>query len=329
MNNDVYDSVVIGSGAAGLAAAVYAGRYNMKTVVIGKEFGGETARAGAIWNYPGYIEIDGFDLMENMKKHAESYNAEVVDGEEVVEVKKQGDEFVVGTIAAAVSPGVPEEEHPDRTPTKYYRGKTVIYTIGSERRRLGLPNEDELTSKGVHYCATCDGPMYGGKTVAVVGGGDASVKTVNLLADYAEKIYFLIRSNKFRAEPSNVDEMNKVAKDKLEILFETEVKEIKGEKMLEKIVLSKEYQGSKELPLDGLFVEIGADPQVAIAEELGVSLDEQGYIAVDSMMNTNIPGAYAAGDVTNHFGAFKQDITAAAMGSVAATSAYEYLKNSK
>jgi thioredoxin reductase (NADPH) len=162
--------------------------------------------------------------------------------------------------------------------------------------------------------------LYGGKTVAMIGGGDSSVKGVNFLGEYAKKIYLIVRGSEVRAEPVNAERMKKLG-DKVEVLLEHEVKEIVGEKMLEKLVLS----GEKDLVVDGMFIEIGFDPDKTFAEQLGLELDEKGYMKVDNMMRTKVPGIFAAGDATTHFGSFKQDITAAAMGAVAATAAYEYL----
>ena len=169
---------------------------------------------------------------------------------------------------------------------------------------------------------TCDGPVYTGKIIAIVGGGDASVKAANLASEYVEKVYFLTREKAVHAEPVNYERMKKNA-DKIEVFLETEVKEIIGDKKLEKLLLTKPIHGSSELAPYGLFIEIGAAPSVLLPASLGVELDEHGYIEVDDAMKTNIDGFFAAGDVVGHFGKFKQDITAAAMGTVAATSAYE------
>jgi len=306
-----YDTIIIGTGAAGLSAGVYAGRYAMKSLVIGKEFGGETAKAGKIENYPGFTEIDGYELMERMKSHAEAVGAEITDGE-VKKITPDGKCFIV-------SAGDDE-----------YHTHSVIVAIGSERRRLGLPNEKELTGKGVHYCVTCDGPIYSGKTIALVGGGDASAKGAALAAEYVDKIYLLVRGKQMRAEPINQEKLKKLS-DKIEILYETEVKEIipdeKG--MFSHVVLNKEVDGSRELRVDGLFIEIGAQPNTSLTDPLGVETDGQGYIKTDNMMRTNVPGVFAAGDIANLFGHFKQDITSAAMGAVAATSAYDYYKENK
>jgi len=298
-----YDLAIIGSGAAGLSAGLYGGRYRMKIAIFEGEFGGETAKAGAIENYPGFKLIDGYELMEKMREQAEVLGIEYIDGK-VTGIKQEGHCFEL-----AVS-------------DKKYQANTIILAIGAERRHLGLPNEKELTGRGVHYCVTCDGPVYSGKKIAMVGGGDASVKGVNLAAEYVAKVLLIVRGKEVIAEPINYEQMKKLG-DKVEVLLETEIKEIVGKEKLEKVVLSKQYKGSTDLVIDGLFVEIGAKPNVELAESLGVKLDEYGYIKVDNMMRTNIDGVFAAGDVVNHFGHFKQDITAAAMGAVAATSAYE------
>lgn len=297
-----YDIIIIGSGAAGLSAALYAGRYRTKVLVIAKEFGGETASAGSIENYPGVPAIDGYELMNLMKKQTSALGVEVISAE-VTAITRQEHCFEV------------------KTPDAVYQAHGIIFATGAERRRLGLPNEKELTGKGVHYCVTCDGPVYGGKTIAMVGGGDASVKGAVLAAEYVNKLFLIVRGKEVTAEPINLDKMKKLG-DKIELILETEVKEIIGKEKLEKIRLSRPFNGLEELTIDGLFVEVGAVPNVALAKTLGVELDERGYIKVDSMMQTNVDGVFAAGDAVNHFGSFKQDITAAAMGAVAATSAY-------
>lgn len=300
--NTQYDLIIIGSGAAGLGAALYSGRYRMKTLVIGKEFGGETAKAGTIENYPGIQAIDGYELMGAMKQQAKNLGVEVVDAE-ATEVKRQEHCFEVCSNKTT------------------YQTHAIIFAIGAERRRLGLPKEKELTGRGVHYCVTCDGPVYNGKTIAMVGGGDASVKGAVLAAEYVSKLFLIVRGKEVTAEPINLERMKKLG-DKIEVILETEVREIIGGKKLEKVILSPAFKGSNELVVDGLFVEIGAIPNVELAKSLGVELDDHGYVKTDAMMQTNIDGVFAAGDAVNHFGSFKQDITAAAMGAVAATSAY-------
>ena len=301
-----FDLIIVGAGAAGVASALYAGRYKMTTLVIAGEFGGETSTAGSIENYPGVKAIDGYELMKIMKEQAQATGADIKDGK-AVQIDRMGEGWRVTTEDG-----------------KGYQASAVILATGSRRRHLNLPNEKELTGKGVHYCWTCDGPLYGGKTVAMVGGGDSSVKGVNFLAEYASKIYLIARGKEIIAEPINHERMRQQG-EKVQVLLETEVKELVGDKKLEKLVLSREYAGSNELAVDGLFIEIGFDPDKTFAEQLGLEFDEKGYMKVDNMMRTNTPGVFVAGDATSHFGSFKQDITAAAMGAVAATAAYEYL----
>lgn len=306
MEKEHYDILIVGTGAAGLATAIYSGRYNLDVLVVGEEFGGETSTAGVIHNYPGAKDIDGYDLMKVMKEQAVGVGAEVVDGK--VSSIKNNESCFLATVG-----------------DKKVTASTLVLATGTNRKHLDIPNEDALKGKGVHYCMTCDGPLYGGKTIAVVGSGDGAVKGANLSAEYAKKIYIISRGDELKAEPINKQEMENLG-DKIEVLYGTEIKEIIGENKLEKVILSKEFNGSNELMLDGLFVEIGAEPDSKLAKELGVELDNRGYIVSDNNMATNVAGVYVAGDATNIFGSFKQDITAACTGSVAATSAYSYKK---
>lgn len=301
-----YDLIIIGSGAAGLGAAIYSGRYRAKTLIISKEFGGEAAKAGAIENYPGFELIDGYDLMDLMKQQAAKLKVKMLDAE-VTDITRQGHCFTVSA---------------DK---KTFTSSAILLAVGAERRRLGLPNEKELNGKGVHYCVTCDGPVYTDRTIALVGGGDASVKEAVLAAEYVKKIFLIVRGKEITAEPINLERLKNLG-DKVEIILETEVKKLVGPGKLEKIILSRPYQGSAELIIDGLFVEIGAVPNVGLAKRLDVELDEQNYIKVNDLMQTNIDGVFAAGDAVSHFGPFKQNITSVALGAVAATSAYNDLK---
>ncbi|MDP3955668.1 MAG: FAD-dependent oxidoreductase [bacterium] len=306
----VYDLIVIGSGAAGLSAGLYAGRYRMNTLIIGASFGGATSTAGIIHNYPGVPHAEGYELMKTMKSQCEELGV-TIQSSWVTKIEQDGSCFRVTT-------GQDEK-------TKQFGAKTIVFAMGTERRKLGVDGEETFLSRGVHYCITCDGPLYGGKTIAIVGGGDGSVKGAILAAEYAEKIYLIVRGDELRAEPINAEMLKKLG-NKVEVHFQTSVLEIHGEQLVNSVTLSKEINGTTQLPIDGIFIEIGADAQRELPSSLGVELDERGYIATDNLMKTNIPGIYAAGDTTNFFGSFKQDITAAATGAVAATSAYNYYK---
>lgn len=304
-----YDVVIVGSGAAGLSAALYAKRYALSCLVVEGEFGGETLVAGTIENYPGVPLVDGYDLVNAMAKQAEAVGAEIKEGW-ATEIKKDFSGFIVVVDNQDI------------------KANSVILAIGSQRKHLNLSNEKELTSRGVHYCWTCDGPLYKDKTIAMVGGGDSSVKGINFLCGYAKKIYFIVQANEVHAEPVNFSRMKSYG-EKVEILLGTEVKQLVGDKKLEKLVLSKEYQGTKELIVDGFFIEIGFEPNRLFANQLGLEVDAKGYMVVDHMMRTSVPGIFVAGDSTNFFEGFKQDITAAALGAVAATSAYAYCEMQK
>lgn len=298
------DVAIVGSGVAGLAAGLYAGRYELETELFSDFFGGATASAWTIENYPGFESIDGYDLIMKMRAQVEKIGGKITE-EKVEQIEKRGETFVL-------TAGGNENE-----------AKTIIFAQGAARRKLGLPKEEEFSKgKGVHYCTTCDGPLYKGKTIAIIGGGDAAIKGANLAVQYAEKIYIIEMTDHLNPEPVNMARLQPfIDKGKVEVILKTTVKEILGEER----VTGLKLDNGKELTIDGLFVEVGAIPDVELAKNLGVELDEKGYIKVDNDMSTNVPGVYAAGDTTNFFGGFKQIVTAAAMGSVAATSAFRHI----
>ena len=300
-----YDVVVVGQGAAAYSAALYAARYQLKTVVVGETFGGETATGGLIENYPGYQGIDGFELMVNMKGQVEQYGVRVIN---------QKIETIV------------QDEHcfEAKSDEGSYVGGSVILAVGRERRKLGLAHEDEWTGKGVSFCATCDAPLYRGKVAGIVGGGDAAVKGAVLLGKYANDVYIIYRGGSFtRPEPVNLRALE--ASPNVHPVFETNVVELKGEDGLSGVGLNRAYNNSNELKLDGLFIEIGADPRVELAQALGLLLNEKNEIVADKEMRTNVHGVFVAGDVTDGSGDLKQTITAAAQGAIAATSAYAHV----
>ena len=305
------DVIIVGSGMAGLSAALYSARYELSTLVIGAELGGATSTAWTIENYPGFKAIDGYDLIIKVKEQVEALGAKVV-ADKIQEITSPP----AGGDGGFKLTGEAGEE---------YCARSVIFTHGAARRKLNLPKEDDFSlGKGVHYCTTCDGPLYKGKTIAIVGSGDASVKGALLAVQYASKIYMIVRGGELHPEPINAERLKPYIGQKVEVLPNSQVKEILGEDRLTGVRISND----KELKLDGLFVEIGAVPEMELVESLEVKLDSHGYVAVNNMMETDVEGVFAAGDATNFFGHFKQDITAAAMGAVAATSAFNYLQKS-
>lgn len=300
-----YDVLIIGQGAAGFSAALYAARYQMKAVVFGDKFGGETAIGGAIENYPGFPAIDGFDLMLKMREQVEGYGVEIID-EKVDTLTRE--------------PGCFEA----RTEDGSYRGKSVILAVGRERRKLGLPMEEEWTGKGVSYCSVCDAPLYRGKVAAVVGGGNAAVEGAILLARYAKKVYLVYRGDRlFRPEPIALRMLDDTPN--VEVLLKTQVTALRGTEGLDGVTLERPANGSHDLNLDGLFVEIGADPRSKLGLDVGTAVNDLGEIIVDKLMRTNVEGVFAAGDLSDASGNLKQTITAAAQGALAATSAYDFV----
>jgi thioredoxin reductase len=208
---------------------------------------------------------------------------------------------------------------------KKYEGKTIIFATGTEWRKLGAKGEKEFTGRGVHYCALCDGYFYADKEIAIVGGADSAVKEAILLTQWAKKVYIIYRKDKVRPEPITLEKMEKLVKEgKIEVINNTNILEVNGKELVTSVVLDREYKGSKEFKLDGIFVAIGHVAQSQLAKEIGVTLNEKGEVIVNRESETNIPGAYAAGDVIDS--PFKQAITGAAEGVLAAVSAYKYIE---
>ena len=300
---DQYDVLIVGQGASAFAAALYSARYQLKTVVIGEMFGGETATGGLIENYPGYPEIDGYDLMIKFREQAEKYGVPVVE-DKVEAIDRTAHCFEAKTGLGGV-----------------YQSSTVILAVGRERRKLGLENEDEWTGKGVSFCATCDAPLHRGNVVGVVGGGDAAVKGAVLLGKYARQVYLVYRGEAFRRpEAVNLRMLDESAN--VQSLFSTNVIGLTGDDRLSGMVLDREVDGSSEITVDGLFIEIGADPRTELARQLDVQLNDRDEVIVDKLMRTNVHGVFAAGDLTDASGELKQTLTAAAQGAMAATAAY-------
>ena len=302
------DVLIIGSGVGGLSAGLYAGRYGLDTLIVGKMLGGATSKAWTVENYPGYMSIDGYDLITKMKEQVEALGVEIKT-DKVIKIEKTGDTFRATTEEGDV-----------------IESKTIILTAGAERRKLGLDKEEEFAKgKGIHYCLTCDGPMYKGKTIAVIGGGDSAVKGLTLAVQYASKIYVVDMIKELKAEKINLDRIQPHIGKEIELKLGTKVETLLGEDRLTGIKLAN----GEELQIDGLFVEIGAVSDKNLPDQLEIEVDDEDYIKVNNMMETNVLGVYAAGDVTNFFGHFKQIVTASAMGTVAATTAFNYIKKSR
>jgi thioredoxin reductase (NADPH) len=302
----VYDVIIIGGGVAGLGAAVYSARFELKTLVLAGELGGLLQQTHTVENYIGFKSIGAQELTKNIINHAKSYKQVTVKEEFAKNVTK-GKTFKV------------------KTGQGTYEGNNIIFATGSFHRELNVPGEKEYKGKGISYCGTCDGPLFSGKTIAVIGGADSAAKEALLLAQYAKKVYIIYRGEKIRAEPITTEQVEK--HKKIEIIYKTNVKKIKGEKFVTHAILDNPYKGNKELKLDGLFIEIGYIPKTELAEKIGVKLNKKHEIIINKHSETNVAGVFGAGDCTNSD--FKQAITGVAEGVRAAERAYEFMRNKK
>jgi thioredoxin reductase (NADPH) len=300
-----YDTIIIGGGISALGAAIYCGRFQLKTLVIGEKSGGTIILTDDIANYPGFKKITGMDLFDKVKEHAQDYDIEIKE-QKVEKVEQCENCFKVST--------------KDET----FETKTIIFATGTEWRKLNVPGEKEFANKGVHYCALCDGAIYKDKIMGVVGGSDSAAKEALLLAGYGKKVYIIYRKEKIRAEPINLKKVED--NPKIEIINNTNIVEIKGDKFVNGIVFDKPYNGSTEFKLDALFVEIGHIPISDLAKQINVKINKKGEIVVDKKTSaTNIKGVYACGDVVDS--EFKQAITGVAEGVIAAYNVYQYVTN--
>lgn len=293
------DLLIVGGGPAGLTAGIYAERSGLKTAVVERDsLGGQVALTPIVENYPGFTQVGGKTLVDIMVSHALEY-VNIYQGEQVLEIR----------------PGEPIEVDTSR---RKFKAKSVLLATGASHRNLGVPGEQQFSGRGVSYCATCDGPLFKGKKVFMVGGGNSAVTEALHLRNMGVDVTLVHRRDELRAQDvlSRQLETNGIP-----ILWETEVKEIKGDARVEKVVLyNKKSQTSEEKTADGVFIAIGYKPSVALAEKIGVALNEDGYIMHDSAHRTNVPGIYSAGDVE---GGYKQIVTATGQGAAAAMTIFE------
>ena len=310
-----YDFIIVGAGGAGMSAAMYGARLGLKTLCLGTSHGTELPLGGVITttnvveNYPGFIRLTGTEIADKIRKHAQSYSEVTLKEEKVESVIKKDETFIV------------------KTTESEYKGKTILFATGTKWKKLDVPGAKEFENKGVAYCALCDSPLFKNKVVAVVGGSDSAAKDAMVLAEHAKKVYIIYRGEKIRPEPINYERIMK--NKKIEIINNTNIIEIKGDKVVEKVILDKPYKGSKELELQGVFVAIGHIILSDLAKTLGVKTNQKGEIEINHKTSeTNVEGVFAAGDVADK--PFKQLITGVAEGCTAAFSAYEYIsKNLK
>ena len=301
----MYDIIIIGSGPAGLSAAIYAQRACLDTIVIEKNgiSGGQVLNTWEVDNYPGFPGVTGFELSRQFREHANKLGARVVQ-DEVVQVELSGN----------VKKVVCEEET--------YEARCVILASGAHHRTLEVPGEEELRGAGVSYCATCDGAFFRGRTVAVVGGGDAALEDAIFLARMCEKVYIVHRRDKLRGAKRLQERLQ--ALENIEFVWNSETVAIEGNAQVEALRLRQTQTGEeRRLDVDGVFIAVGIAPESELyAGQL--ELDEQGYIRADESGQTSVPGVFAAGDVRTK--ALRQFLTAASDGAICVASAERYLQ---
>lgn len=300
----MFDTIIIGAGPTGMAAAIYAARRMMKTLVISKNMGGQIIWASDIKNYPGFESVSGVNLIDKMSQQVKNLGVDVKIDEVKKISKNDDDSFLI------------------ETGKHSYLTKTIIIAMGLESKQLNLNREKELTGKGISYCANCDGTFFKEKNVAVIGGGNAALDAAELMSKIASKVYLIYHKQKLKAFESLV----LAVKDKsnVEMVLNSDIFEIIGETKLEKIkIIDNASQASKELAVDGLFIEIGHAPKTAILAGL-VEIDSSGHVIVDLSGKTSHNGIFAAGDVTQV--EFRQIVIGCGQGAVAALAAYKYLQ---
>ena len=301
----IYDVIIIGAGPAGMTAAVYTSRGNLSTLMLERGIpGGQMANTEEIENYPGFEHILGPDLSTKMFEHA----------------KKFGAEYAYGDVTDVI------DGHSYKTIVvgdKEYKARAIIITTGAEYKKMGIPGETELTGRGVSYCAVCDGAFFRKKELVVVGGGDSAVEEGAYLTRFADRVTIVHRRGELRAQKILQDRA--FANDKIEFIWNSSVKEVNsnGGKVGSVTLVSTIDNSEREFETDGMFVYIGMDPLTAPFAKLGI-LDENGYIATNEIMETSVPGIYAAGDVREKL--LRQVVTATGDGSIAAQAVQKYVE---
>lgn len=301
-----WEVIIVGAGPAGLTAGIYTARSGLKTLILEEKVpGGLVAEAPIIENYPGFPEgIRGPDLVDRMVRQAGAAGVEIRSWEGATRMELSGEEKVVETKKGA------------------YSANAVILAMGASHRKLGVPGEEEFAGRGVSYCALCDGPLFKGKRVLVVGGGNSAVASAQYLAGIGVETKLAHRRSRLRAGERAEREL---VERGVEILWNTELREIRGESLVESVKLYNNSTGEEwEMNVDGVFIQVGEKPNSEVAADAGVEVDEDGYIKVDRRQRTNIRGVYACGDITNN--PVKQIGTAVGQAIVAATEAYGYIR---
>jgi alkyl hydroperoxide reductase subunit F len=301
----MYDCIIIGAGPAGLTAAIYTARKKLKTLVLSRDIGGQMAWSSDVENYTGFSFITGVELTQKFKAHAEQLkeDLEILEGEEVVKLEKNISSFITETKSG-----------------KSYFSKAVIIATGKRPRMLGIPGEKQYMGKGVAVCATCDAPLYKNKSVVVIGGGNSAMDTVISLSGIAKQVTIVTNLSKLTADAALVQKVTSLPH--INFLYDVVVKEIIGQEIISGVKIERGNK-QEELKADGVFIEIGWEPNTAF--EILCHKNPSGEVIVDRNLQTNVPGLFAAGDVNDSWG--EQIVIAAGEGAKAAISASRYLRS--
>ncbi|MBS3795420.1 MAG: FAD-dependent oxidoreductase [Candidatus Thorarchaeota archaeon] len=303
-----WELVVVGGGPAGMTAAIYGGRYGLDTLLLeAKVLGGAQATSPGIENYPGFVWIKGIELAERMKEQVRECGAKIKEITEVDNIEIEdgnGRKFTL------------------ETQRGNYTAEAIIIATGGGHKTLGLPGEEQYTGRGVSYCATCDGPLFRDRTVAVIGGGNTAATEAVYLSEITSKTYMIHRRDELRAEHAME---RALMNSDVDILWDTIVKEFRGNQVLEEILIENVETGEQDtLEVNGAFVALGSSPNSEIAQDIGVETNDSGEILVTDKMATNVKGVFAAGDVVD---SLKQIAVAVGHGAIAADSAYAYIRH--
>lgn len=295
----IWDLIILGGGPTAIGCAIYAARFAMDILVIGKTYGGLIATTHIVENYPGITSVSGTEFVEMFRDHMDSLSIPYI-SDEIKSIEKAKDHFILHTYF------------------QRFKTRTICIATGSERKKLGIPGEEEFAGRGVSYCATCDGPFFKDKIVCVIGGSDSAAKEALFLAQHAKKVYIIYRGEEIRAEPINKKRVYET--DNIEIIYKTNITSIKGDGNVKSVI----FNNGQEFKVDGVFIEIGSNPASEIVKDIGVKINPKKEIIINRKSETNFPGIYAAGDVAD--APFKQAITGVSEGVIAAYSAFDYLK---
>lgn len=296
----MYDIIIIGSGIAGLTSAIYALNNKRKVLILESQtYGGQIINSNIINNYPGFLEISGFDLMTNIYNQVKNLGG-VIKYEEVLEITKN--KKVI-------------------TKNETYEAKSIIISTGLSPRKLNLENEDKFIGKGISYCATCDGSFYKDKVVMVVGGGNTAIEDVIYLSNICKKVYLVYRRKELRKDVNLTEKVKRLSN--VEIIYNSNIEKLNGDESLKSVdIINKDTEKITNIIIDGLFVAIGKIPSGNIFKDL-LNVTENGYIITDEDCHTNIDGIYAAGDIRKK--RLRQLVTAASDGAIAAIEAIKYI----